>query len=486
MKIEDSMLEFLISFHRGCREYSREKRSVKGKYTKNKCSLSDYFPDRKDHSPLFGSMHSHSVSPLLKSNHLIRTPKPEPLRNERVIEFEDGQQSIIDLDLLYGEEPKTDIPGFDRAHKEIFKQILVDLIDLSLNEYNIHYICHSEADLGFPFTSLCKKISEQFKLFYTYSIEKMPFGLWKQVTAEHYQILINSLPLWLKKELIDYRTKFTKKYVRSRIERNLKEFYKKNQHVKPKEECKYQVFSTQASDNDPTILTEDEYTEIIVSDVMKTPFHDFLHEQLESINTKKNLVLSFMAYIKSNEPEIISAFNETFYINKEFYKHLTLKNRWIENYKRPRGFPLKLGENERYLFSFDSDITFEQLKKMKVDRDKMENQPKSHVIKRKGDYCSEDSFFDSCDDEMESVNTLENLKPIKKKPTLKPIDNGKQQTFIQPLFLETFVGCPCFLIQIFKFLQTYCIILFSIRIFASKSFTAYLLKFLLSRKFTNG
>jgi 2-hydroxy-3-keto-5-methylthiopentenyl-1-phosphate phosphatase len=115
--------------------------------------------------------------------------------------------------------------------------------------------------------------------------------------------------------------------VRSRIERNLKEFYKKNQHVKPKEECKYQVFSTQASDNDPTILTEDEYTEIIVSDVMKTPFHDFLHEQLESINTKKNLVLSFMAYIKSNEPEIISAFNETFYINKEFYKHLTLKNR---------------------------------------------------------------------------------------------------------------------------------------------------------------
>lgn len=270
----------------------------------------------------------------------------------------------------------------------------------------------------------------------------MPFGLWKQVTAEHYQILINSLPLCLKKELVDYRTKFTRKYVKSRIERNLKEFAKRNHRAEKKEECKYQVFSTQASDNDPTILTEDEYTEIIVSDVMKTPFHDFLNEQLESGKTRKNTVLSFMAYIKSNEPEIISAFNETFYINKEFYKHLTLKNRCIENYKRPRGFPLKLGENEHYLFSFDSDVTFEQLKKMKVDREKVDHQPKSLVIKRKDNYCSEDSFFDSCDDEMESVNALENLKPIKKKPTLKPIEDGKPQTFLSSLFIDTFAGCP--------------------------------------------
>jgi hypothetical protein len=62
------------------------------------------------------------------------------MKNERIIEFEDGQHTIIDLDLLYGVEPKTNIPPFDRAQKEILKQILVDLVDISLNEYTMHYI----------------------------------------------------------------------------------------------------------------------------------------------------------------------------------------------------------------------------------------------------------------------------------------------------------------------------------------------------------
>lgn len=80
------------------------------------------------------------------------------MKNERIIEFEDGQHSIIDLDMLYGEELKTNIPPFDRAEKEIFKQILVDLIDISLNEYNMHYICHTDVEMGKPFECIKSKI----------------------------------------------------------------------------------------------------------------------------------------------------------------------------------------------------------------------------------------------------------------------------------------------------------------------------------------
>ena len=42
-----------------------------------------------------------------------------------------------------------------------------------------------------------------------------------------------------------------------------------------------------------------------------------------------------------------------------------LNNQTIENYKIQRGFPLELGQNENYLFSFDSIIEYNELMKMK-------------------------------------------------------------------------------------------------------------------------
>lgn len=221
---------------------------------------------------------------------------------------------------------------------------------------------------------------------------------------------------------MDFRTKFTRAYTRRRVERNLKEFQKNRKNPLPKEERKVQVFSTQATENDCTTITEDEYTEIIVSDVLNTPFYSFINEQLAG-NKSKNLVLSFLAYMKDHEPEVIRAFNDCFHINKDFYKITNLKNRSIENYKKPRGFPLKLGENENYLFSFDYDVTYERLLKMKIDREKEKDVSKPPV-KRKDYSYSEDSFFDSCDD-VDSVENFENLKPIKKKATLKPLSDGK-------------------------------------------------------------
>ena len=68
------------------------------------------------------------------------------------------------------------------------------------------------------------------------------------------------------------------------------------------------MFSTEASDNDPTILTEDEYAEIMISDVMNTPFHKYLSEQLAQ-SCSKNLFLSFMNFIKNNEAELIKSYN---------------------------------------------------------------------------------------------------------------------------------------------------------------------------------
>ena len=111
-----------------------------------------------------------------------------------------------------------------------------------------------------------------------------------------------------------------------------------------KEEAKVQVFSTEASDNDHTVLTEDEYTEIMISDILNTPFHKFLNEQLDKKHSK-NLLLSFMNYVKNNENEVIRTFNDCHQRYEDFYRMANNKNRSIEAYKKPRGFPLELDTN---------------------------------------------------------------------------------------------------------------------------------------------
>lgn len=388
--IESAIVGFLKDFHQGCKDYSREQKLTK--CTRNKTSLSDYFPDRPAQSPLVTSLHYQSVSPMLRSTNFARTPKPRQMKNERIIEFEDGQHTIIDLDLLYGAEPKTNIPAFDRAQKEILKQILVDLVDISLNEYSMHYICHTEIQLGGPYASVKKKVFDQFKQFFEYGLQSMPFRLWSEVTAEHYSVLINVLPLSLQKDLTDMRLKYMRAYTRNKIEKSLKEFQRSksraHSHAHKHEDKKYTMFSTQASDNDPTVLTEDEYTEIVVSDIMNTPFHSYFDEQLANSKSKAAM-LSFMAYFKNHEADVIRAFNECASASQDFAKATGLKNRTIESYKKPRGFPLQLGENEAYLFSFDSEVAHERLLRMKRDREREEVKP---PVKRKNLSLSEDSF----------------------------------------------------------------------------------------------
>jgi len=133
------------------------------------------------------------------------------------------------------------------------------------------------------------------------------------------------------------------------------------------------------------------------------------------------MLLSFMNFVKNNEPEIIRTFNDWCQINEDFYKYIKLKNKTIENYKRPRGFPLELDPNWILLYSIDSDIKHEQLLKMKLDNEKdlYKLQPK-----RKKLSFSDDSFFDSWDDG-DSVDHMDNLRPIKKKALFQPISDGK-------------------------------------------------------------
>mmetsp|Transcript_1559 Transcript_1559/g.1851 ORF Transcript_1559/g.1851 Transcript_1559/m.1851 type:complete len:334 (-) Transcript_1559:567-1568(-) len=302
------------------------------------------------------------MSPMMKSVNVTMTPKPTQPDSERIVEFEDGKHTVIDLDLLYGRESQTGAPPFERARREMCRLLLVDLLDLSLDEYSAHYVCHSEARLGSPVTSIRARVGEQLRQFFEDGVKTAPFGLWSQVAAEHHQALAGVLPLWLRKDLVDMRARLTRAYARNKLEKSLKEFHK-TQAARHADEDRLHACSTQTSEADNTVLTEAEYSELVVSDVLGTPFHAYFEEQLGGSKSKA-VLLSFMAYVRNNDPEVITGFNNCAMTYNHFYKSINIKNRSIEEYKKKRGFPLILGPNEEYLFSFESEITQDRLIEM--------------------------------------------------------------------------------------------------------------------------
>lgn len=185
------------------------------------------------------------------------------------------------------------------------------------------------------------------------------------------------------------------------------------------------MFSTEASDNDPTVLTDSEYTEIMISDILNTPFHKFLNDELNK-KYSKNLLLSFINYIKNHENEVIRAFNDCFQAHEDFYKVVNNKNRNIESYKRPRGFPLELDNNWGYLYSMDNDVKYKALLDMKEENERATLSLKKPSKARKASLGNDD-FFNSCDDMegLDDVPSLDHLKQSKKKPSLKPIADGR-------------------------------------------------------------
>lgn len=283
---------------------------------------------------------------------------------------EDGNSFILDIDVMYGKEQDYQIPNIIKRDKECIKQILIDVMDISMNEYTMHYILHSENEFMTPFVDLKKKISEELLGFYKTSVTKIPFKLWSEVIHEHFEILSNFLPVSILKELNEYRFTFVKKYTKNRIKYQLKkhtEHSKKSKQVQS--ESSMRVFSTNAGVQDPTVVTEEEYLEMTVGEFLNTPFNDYLVSCLKS-NSNKSMILSLMAHIKEHEVDIMTVYNRNYSVNSRFKADMKHRNNTIEKYKKPRGFPLKQKSNEKVLYSMDEEVTLKILEKFKMEKEK--------------------------------------------------------------------------------------------------------------------
>jgi hypothetical protein len=379
--------------------YGKEEKTIR-KAKKNRTSLSDYFSSSLRRSPEDSGFNS-MVSPLLTRIHVNGEETKEINHDISMTDQEDEHGFIADLDMMYGRQDDSKIPNFDKQEKECLKQILADVMDISMNEYSMHYVLHSETEFMKPFKDLKNKIKEELFKFYKSSCESTPFKIWSEVVDEHCTILTSFLPACLLKELHEYRFNFVKKYTKNRIKYQLEKFAKTQKKSKTSDSNQsMRVFSANSNSSDPTLLTEEEFLEMVVAEYINTPFHEYLMSCLKKKCSKQS-VLSLLSHIKENEVDIMRVYNHNFEVNSSFTAKLKFKNSTIEKYKTPRGFPLKLKPNEKLLYSMDEEVTPSILEKLKVIKEDYSMKKQVERTLRRDEFNSSFSLgSDSCDDDI--------------------------------------------------------------------------------------
>ena len=336
----------------------------------NKTTLSDYFNSSRRQSEE-GNGFNSMVNPNLSQFNIDVKGLKNSYRDIPMSDQEDKKSYILDIDMMYGKEIESKIPSIGRQERECIKQIIIDVMDISMNEYSMHYVLHSENEFMTPFKDLKKRIEKEFFKFYKTSCESIPFKLWNEIITEHCTVLSTFLPSWIMKDLHKHKFYFVKKYIKNRIKFHLKNYTKLSKKLKKEGEKGSMILMSANTDGqDRTVVSKEKYLETSVAEYLNTPFYDYFVSWF-TIRLTVEVQFPLLVHIKENEVDILNVYNQSFRTNAKFEGESKSKNDRIEKYKDPRGFPLKLSSNEAALYSFDEEITVHLLNKFTTEKEKV-------------------------------------------------------------------------------------------------------------------
>lgn len=125
------------------------------------------------------------MNPMLSAMNLNHEETKNGFEDLIMTDQENEHNFILDIEMMYGKDIDTKILNIEKRDKECIKQILIDVMDISLQEYSIHYVLHSENEYMRPFADIQKKIKHEIFKFYKSSVESTPFKLWSEIIDEH-------------------------------------------------------------------------------------------------------------------------------------------------------------------------------------------------------------------------------------------------------------------------------------------------------------
>jgi len=274
--IEDYIVLILKKFHKDCLIYCQEEKTIRKEKKCNRTSLSDYFSKSQRGSET-GEGFKSMLNPRLSEINVKAKDLKSSFCDAKMDNQDEELSYLLDIDMMYGKEYDSNIPSIGREGKECFKQTIIDVMDLSMNEFSMHYILHSENEYMAPFTDLKKRIEEELFKFYKTSCQKVPFKLWSEIIEEHSIILSDILPVSLLKELNKHKFSFVKKYTKNRIKVQLEKYSKATKKLKKAEEnAKMIVMNAHSDNHEGTVLNREAYLESTVAEFLDTPFHQYL------------------------------------------------------------------------------------------------------------------------------------------------------------------------------------------------------------------
>ena len=366
----------------------------------NKTTLSDYFNSSRRQSEE-GNGFNSMVNPNLSQFNIDVKGLKNSYRDIPMTDQEDKKSYILDIDMMYGKEIESKIPSIGRQERECIKQIIIDVMDISMNEYSMHYVLHSENEFMTPFKDLKKRIKKEFFKFYKTSCESIPFKLWNEIITEHCTVLSTFLPSWIMKDLHKHKFYFVKKYIKNRIKFHLKNYTKLSKKLKKEGEKGSMILMSANTDGqDRTVVSKEKYLETSVAEYLNTPFYDYFVSWF-TIRLTVEDQFPLLVHIKENEVDIMNVYNQSFRTNAKFEGESKSKNDRIEKYKDPRGFPLKLSSNEVALYSFDEEITVHLLNKFTTEKEKVLEKKELQRMRADGGFNLSYSVDpDSCEDEI--------------------------------------------------------------------------------------
>jgi hypothetical protein len=191
--IEDYIIKLFTKFHKSCLSYGKQEKSVR-KAAKTRTSLSDYFKGSNTKSQEDNGFNS-MVNPMLSRFNINQEDTKNSIGDLAMTDQEDEHNFILDIEMMYGKESDSQVLSIERQDKECITQILADVMDLSIHEYSMHYILHSENEYMTPFRDLKNRIKEEIFKFYKSSCESIPFKIWSELINEHCLTLSSFLPV---------------------------------------------------------------------------------------------------------------------------------------------------------------------------------------------------------------------------------------------------------------------------------------------------
>ena len=137
--IEDNLIKILAKFHSSYLTYCNQE-NKRRKIKENNCFQSSLLNNQNSQKHCITDLRSPPFPQELK----IKLNATQEKKNGWNAFVADQYNELDTVLRSFANNRESKLPKFATKDKDIFSQMLTDIIDLSMNEYSVHYINHSE------------------------------------------------------------------------------------------------------------------------------------------------------------------------------------------------------------------------------------------------------------------------------------------------------------------------------------------------------